>query len=122
MTTIREYINKFGNALTVGVTVVISLFVLVQTLHVYDAARYPYMFFSIIAFVAGTVLPSNRWVMKLVSIIALILVSLIAGNEPDVKQVFVFLPYMLGVLSQFVVGLRINLLDSKGEGAHAEDH
>lgn len=121
MTTVRLYLNKFGNIIKMAVTAIVALLVAYNALKLYDAVRYDDMLFAFLAFVAGVTLVSNRWMTKIVSIVVLIVLGFIIGNEPDVKQIFIYFPYTLGAIAQFFVGLRINLVDKHAE-RHTEEH
>lgn len=116
----NEILNKFGGAMKAVVTIVVTVFIFTRAIAVFDAVRYPYMGLIIFSFIAGVLLTSNRWIMKGGSLLGLFIIAMVAGsnpNDPDVQQVFVFVPYLLGVASQFLIGLRINLLD-KANASH----
>jgi hypothetical protein len=107
--------NKFGTTAQIIVTAIVALFVMKETLNVFDAVRYPYMGMALASFIMGIIFLSNRWVAKIASFIIFVFILAIAGGDHDVRQVFVYLPFLFGLVAQPLVALRRNLIDNRSE-------
>jgi hypothetical protein len=118
---IKVFFNKFGGWMQMAINIVVFIIVAMEVFDLYDAIRFGYILMAIISFMVGILFLSNRWMVKIPSFIALVILVIFAGGDVDVNNIFVFLPFGLGMASQFMVFFRANQID-RNEDVMEETH